>query len=231
MAKPRPSPRDRILQAALELLEAGGAEAVSTRAVSAAADVQPPTIYRQFGDMQGLLNEVAQLGFTTYLESKTTRVRLTEPVAELRDGWNLHVEFGLTHPHLYRLMYGASKPSTESPAAVKGFAMLRNLLQRVAEAGRLAVSFDRAAAMIHGGALGVTLSLLNAKIRDSKLSDLMLEAVLDAILTPETETVSGLIKPRAAAHAVSLAAILPKLETPFSEAEKQLLLEWLHRLT
>ena len=48
-------PRERIVQAALALLESGGVDAVSTRAVSAAAGVQVPTLYRQFGDMQGLL--------------------------------------------------------------------------------------------------------------------------------------------------------------------------------
>ncbi len=47
------NPRDRILQAAARLLAEGGREAVSTRAVSSAAGVQAPTIYRQFGDMQG----------------------------------------------------------------------------------------------------------------------------------------------------------------------------------
>ena len=36
----------------------GGRGAVTTRAVSAAARVQPPTIYRQFGDMRGLLDAV-----------------------------------------------------------------------------------------------------------------------------------------------------------------------------
>jgi AcrR family transcriptional regulator len=224
------APRERILRAALTLLEAGGVEAVSTRAVSAAADVQPPTIYRQFGDMNGLLDAVARAGFTAYLESKATRSRISDPIQELIDGWNLHVEFGLTHPHLYALMYAARKTVTTSPAALEGVAMLRTLLQRVAEAGRLAVSIERAAAMIHGAALGVTLSLLSASVRDGKLSALMLSAVLSAILTPQPETGSASSAPRAAAHAVALAALLPDLGTQFSEAEQRLFREWLHRL-
>jgi hypothetical protein len=40
----------KVLKAASELLDSGGVEAVSTRAVAAAAGVQPPTIYRKFGD-------------------------------------------------------------------------------------------------------------------------------------------------------------------------------------
>jgi AcrR family transcriptional regulator len=43
---------EKVLEAAARLLSSGGVDAVSTRAVAAAAGVQPPTIYRQFGDKQ-----------------------------------------------------------------------------------------------------------------------------------------------------------------------------------
>ena len=225
------SPRDRILQAGLTLLETGGIEAVSTRTVSAAAAVQTPTIYRQFGDMQGLLDAVASTGFMAYLETKAKREHLSDPVEQVREGWKLHVEFGLTHPHLYTLINGTPRPGTPSPAVLAATDMMRSAMQRVAEAGRLAVSVDRAAATIHAAVLGTTLSLLNAPVRDLGLSDSMLEAVLKTVLTPEPETVGDAVRPRAAAHAVSLVALLPDLESPFSEAEEKLLVEWLHRLT
>jgi AcrR family transcriptional regulator len=224
------SPRERIIQAALTLLEAGGVEAVSTRAVSATAEVQPPTIYRHFGDMKGLLNEVASVGFSAYLESKLKRARLNDPVEELRKGWSLHLEFGLTHPHLYKLMYGVLTDNSRSRAALEGFAMLHSLLQRVAEAGQLAVSVDRAAVMIHGAALGITLSLLNSQVQDPKLSDLMLETVLNTILTSKSKSVKVSIESQATTHAVSLVALLPDLESRFSKAERGLLMEWLQRL-
>ncbi len=51
----------------------GGPDAVSTRAVSAAAGVQLLTIYRLFGDKEGLLDAVVADGFTAYLTSKTAR--------------------------------------------------------------------------------------------------------------------------------------------------------------
>ncbi|MGY2893832.1 TetR/AcrR family transcriptional regulator [Deinococcus sp. UYEF24] len=234
-----PSPRERILQAALALLESGGVEAVSTRAVSAAAEVQPPTIYRQFGDMQGLLNAVASAGFTSYLRTKTALAPLHDPVEELREGWKTHVGFGLTHPHLYTLMNRAPRLSAESPAALEAAAMLRALIQRVAEAGRLAVSVERAATMIHAAALGSVLNLLGSqgnqngtRTSDTGLPDQMLEAVLNAVLTPESPTGGEPVqRSQAAAHAVSLAALLPELPlAPFSEAEQALLTEWLQRI-
>src|SRR5215218_6472160 len=87
--------RERIVAAAAKLLATGGREAVSTRAVSAAAGVQAPTIYRQFGDMRGLLDEVASYGFSVYLRDKTARERAEDPVDDLRLGWDLHVGYGL----------------------------------------------------------------------------------------------------------------------------------------
>ena len=65
--------KDNIVRAAAELLARGGREAVSTRAVAAAAGVQAPTIYRHFGDMQDLLNAVASYGFESYLQEKGSR--------------------------------------------------------------------------------------------------------------------------------------------------------------
>src|SRR5215217_8644607 len=97
------NPRDRILQAAANLLAEGGREAVSTRAVAAAAGVQAPTIYRQFGDMRGLLDEVASYGFSKYLRDKTMRERAEDPVDDLRLGWDLHVGYGLANPAFYTL--------------------------------------------------------------------------------------------------------------------------------
>jgi len=225
-------PRERIVQAALALLESGGVDAVSTRAVSAAAGVQVPTLYRQFGDMQGLLGAVASAGFATYLQTKTARAGAGNPLMELRAGWDGHVKFGLDHPHLYTLMYAAFQPGVAVPAALEAAELLRRLLQGVAETGGLAVSVESAAAMIHAAAMGVTLSLLSAPTAaDPHFSERMREAVLSAVLTPEQWSASDAAERQAAAHAVSLAALLPGLPTPFTAAEQHLLLEWLRRLT
>ncbi len=225
------SPRERILQAGLTLLETEGVEAVSTRTVSAAAAVQTPTIYRHFGDMQGLLDAVASAGFSAYLQTKAARQHPNDPVEQVREGWNLHVEFGLTHPHLYTLINGTPRPGTPSPAVLAATEMMRDVMRRVAESGRLAVGVERAAAMVQAAVLGTTLSLLDSPVKDSGLSNLMLKAVLKAILIPELDTARDTASPQIAAHAVALTALLPDLPTPFSEAEQTLLVEWLHRLT
>jgi AcrR family transcriptional regulator len=226
--------RDRIVRAAADLLVDGGREAVTTRAVAAGAGVQAPTIYRQFGDMRGLLDEVASYGFSTYLRDKTMRERAEDPVEDLRRGWDLHVEFGLANPTLYTLMYGDPTSGTESTAAVEAATILRDLVRRVAEAGCLRVSVERAANMIHAAGCGVTLTLIGARPadRDPALSETTREAILAAVTSDEPEDWKEQNdRDRVANRAVALKAVLPEAENDLSSGEKTLLSEWLDRLS
>src|SRR5919112_289833 len=229
----RSDTRDRIVRAAAELLADGGREAVSTRAVAAAAGVQAPTIYRQFGDMRGLLDEVAAFGFSRYLDEKRVREIVDDPVEELRRGWDLHVGFGLANPAFYKLMYGDPRPGTEPAAAREAAGILHRLVSRVAEAGRLRVGVERAAHMIHAAGSGVTLTLIGTRPgeRDPALSEATREAVLAAVTTdgPDEEATGGDDRGRAANRAVALKAVLPEAEEELTPGERALLSEWLGR--
>jgi AcrR family transcriptional regulator len=227
----RAGTRGRIVRAAAGLLVEGGREAVTTRAVAAAAGVQAPTIYRQFGDMRGLLDEVASFGFSGYLRDKTSREHAEDPVEELRRGWDLHVGFGVENPAFYVLMYGDPRPGVEPTAAREAAEILHGLVQRVAEAGRLRVGAERAAHTIHAAGVGVTLSLIGTEPgdRDPALSEATREAVLAAVTTdaaPDTATVHD----RVSGRAVALKAILPEAPAGFTPPESALLSEWLDRL-
>lgn len=230
-------PRDRILRATADLLAEGGRDAVTTRAVSAAAGVQPQTIYRQFGDMRGLLNEVASQGFSTYLATKVARPRADDPVEDLRQGWDLHVAFGLANPALYALMYGEPRPGAPLAATGELHEVLHGLVQRVAEAGRLRIGVERAVLMVHASGVGVVLTLLAmpapAENRGLALSNLVREAILTAITTDSTLDGQGgpAEQGRVSSLAVALKAVLPGADAEFSPAESKLLSEWLDRLS
>ena len=225
--------RDRILQAAARLLSEGGREAVSTRAVSSAADVQAPTIYRQFGDMQGLLDAVAIQGFATYLASKRERETGQDPVEDLRQGWNLNIDFALANPALYTLMYGSPRSGAPHPAVAELREVLLALVQRVAEAGRLCVGVDRAADMLSAAGGGVALVLITQSGAGGNrtLSVATREAILAAITTNPDPATNSHSPPRSDAtrHAVALKASLPEEAHLFTIAERALLDEWLTR--
>lgn len=231
MSKREPlDPRERMIRAAVELLASGGRDAVSTRAVCAAAQVQTPTIYRHFGDMQGLLDAAVSRCLENYLHAKRTRPREADPVNDLRRGWDLHVEFGLANPGVYALLYGEPRPDNRPGAIIEGEAMLRGLVERIARAGRLRVDLDRAVQMIHSACRGLTLNLISTPIaeRDRGLSAATREAILCALTIDRSSAKDDEDDPRAR-HAVALKAALGE-PAGFTRAETRLFLEWLDRL-
>jgi AcrR family transcriptional regulator len=227
--------RERILQVAAELLAHGGREAVSTRAVSAAAGVQPPTIYRQFGDMRGLLDAVARETFATFVRRQDTRQDVDDPIEALRRGWDLHIAFGLDHPAVYALISADPAAVVDASTWRQAYAMLHDLVERVAQAGRLRVSVPHAARLIAAAGDGVTRSLIATPPaeRDPKLSAAMREAVIAAItIAPASNDApnDGRAAERVVTYAVALRAVLPEAGSTLSEAEQRLLGEWLDQL-
>jgi AcrR family transcriptional regulator len=164
--------RQRVVEAAASLLAEGGSDAVTTRAVATAAGVQPPAIYRFFGDKDGLLEAVAEHGYATFMANKQAQPPLDDPVGDLRAGWDLAVEFGLTNPALYALMYGERRRGTTSPAFEAGMQILLGRIRRLAETGWLRVDESLAAALIHATARGAVLTWLSLpeERRDPALS-------------------------------------------------------------
>lgn len=230
-------PRERILRAAAALLAEGGREAVSTRAVSAAAGVQAQTIYRHFGDMQGLLDEVALQGYATYLAAKQAQDEDGDPVAQLRRGWDLHVAFGLAHPALYRLLYTEPRPGRQFAVTGDAQQVLLRIVERVARSGRLRTGVEAAAAMIHSSGMGVTLTLIAAQA-DGRLADYdgLSESVREAVLTSVLAPAGGTgARPdagerRAAVHAVALKSLMRDGVRSLTSGERALLCEWLDRI-
>ena len=236
--KPKPDARARIVRAATELLATGGRNAVTTRAVSAAAGVQPPTIYRHFGDMQGLLDVVARETLAVHVSEQATRALTNDPVEDLRRGWDLHIAFGLAHPDAFALLYSAPSVAASVSAIHEGVAVLHGLVARIAQGGQLSVDVAHATDLIHAAGTGVTLTLAATapEERDPRLSETMREAILTAITVPASaEAPNG--RPdaapapeRVAVHAVALQALLTETPSVLSPAEQQLLSDWLDQL-
>jgi AcrR family transcriptional regulator len=236
---PRPDTRTRIVRAAAELLATGGRNAVTTRAVSAAAGVQPPTIYRHFGDMQGLLDVVARETLAVHVRDQATRALTNDPVEDLRRGWDLHIAFGLAHPDAFALLYSAPSVAASVSAIHEGVAVLQGLVARVAEAGRLRVDVAHATVLIHAAGTGVTLTLAGTppEERDPRLSETMREAILTAITVPASAEAlhrgpdaAAPAADRVVVHAIALRALLTEAPGVLSPAERQLLSDWLDRL-
>jgi AcrR family transcriptional regulator len=226
------NPRLRIVEAAVELLESGGPDAVSTRAVAAAAGMQPPAIYRHFGDKDGLLEAVAEHGYAQFLESKRAQLDPApqDPVEELRRGWDMVVEFEVSRPELFAVM---NRATGSGPAAAHraGLEILRGRVRRLAAAGWLRVDEELAAQIIQATGLGAvtTWHSTPAELRNPALLTVLRESMVAAVTRAEPALPAADSGPAAAARA--LRAALPEgAAAVLSEAEQHLLHEWLTRL-
>ena len=199
---------------------------MTTRAVAQAAAVQAPTIYRLFGDKDGLVEAVAEHVMTTYVGAKQAAdLSSDDPVADLRAGWRLHVEFGLANPDLHALLNaGGSQPS---PATRAGIEVLRGRVRRLAGAGLLRVDEERALGLIHAAGTGTVMALLQtpAPERDHGLVEAAYDAVAAAVLVSRVPSSTD---DRLTTATVTMAAALPDLPG-LSDAERALMGEWLTR--
>ena len=217
--------RTAIVEVAAALLQEHGPSGVTTRAVAAAAGVQAPTIYRLFGDKDGLLDAVAEHVFAAWVADKARAAQTDDPVADLRVGWDTHLGFGLANPGLYALLNEPGR-GTRSPATAAGIEVLRTRVRRVAAAGRLRVSEQRAVELVHAAGSGTVLTLLSSppEARDPGLADAMWSALAAAVLT-DTPPAAGSDTTAAAVAFRTVAPDLPGL----TAAERALLTEWLDR--
>ncbi len=230
-ADQRSSRQSKIIAAAAQLLHEHGPAAVTTRRVAEQAGVQPPAIYRLFGDKDGLLEAVAEHVMAAFASSKAAIVQAAsadnvDPLDDLRAGWQSQIEFGVANPAVFGLLSDPSRVA-RSPGAQSGKRVLEARVRRVASAGRLRVSEPRAVGMIQAAGIGVIQTLLATppEHRDPDLADAMYDAVLAQILTDAPDPPQG----GPMAPAVPFRAIAPEL-TMLSDAERKLLDDWLARV-
>ncbi|MYQ37779.1 transcriptional regulator, TetR family [Streptomyces sp. LamerLS-316] len=226
------STRARILEVAARLVAESPDGDISTRAVCEAAQVGPPALYRHFGDKEGLLSAVVDHGFDAYLATKRERSETSDPVEDLRNGWDSHVEFALRNPNLYRLM---NSPAMRTPpaAALESHRILTRDLERAAEQGKLRVAPELAAQMIMSATTGVALMLVSrpATFPDAGVSARLRDAVHAAVFVPDVRT-SETEDAEVPSAAARLGALLRRSQgSGLSTAESALMTEWLDRVS
>ncbi len=228
----RSDTRTKLVDVAARLLREHGPAAVTTRGVAEAAGVQAPTIYRLFGDKDGLLEAVAEYVVATYVSAKAETVEAAsatdvDPLEDLRAGWQVQIDFGVANPAVFHLLSDPNRV-LHSPAAQAGKRVLELRIRRIAMTGRLRVTEQRAVDLIQSAGVGVIQTLLatSPDLRDPDLAPDLFEAVLARILTDAPERTDG----GWIATAVALRAATPRLDM-LSEAERKLLAEWLDRAT
>ena len=140
--------RDRLVYAALDLIEAEGERGFSTRAACDRASVTAPTLYHHFKDADGLINAAVMLAFEQFLGRKLRRKPVADASADLMAGWDDYVAFARERPRVYAAMTSRVLQGADIPAADAGRANLMSKLAALAAAGRLTLPVASAADLV-----------------------------------------------------------------------------------
>jgi len=219
--------RDRLLDAAEFLLEEHPGEELSLRAVCTRVGVQMPTLYHYFGSKRGLIEEVVARGFDRYLAEKREQDPTSDPIADIRSGWDQHVSWAMGHPAVYALMWEAV-PGRPTGAADRALAALRAQAQRAADQGLLNASPEAAADRILAACVGVALFLISSRRPDLGVSRDLRDATLGA-LTGATGESRPAASPRQLAEDLAM-ALRDAQVGQLRPEERALLRRWLEDL-
>ncbi|GAB3659017.1 TetR/AcrR family transcriptional regulator [Zhihengliuella somnathii] len=229
-------PKTRLLNAATELLAQSDGEPVSTRQITQAAGVTAPTLYHHFGDKEGLFDAVVTAGFEEYVAGERASLAGESPIDDVRRLWDGHVQFGLTEPHLYLVLFGNLRPERRPAIVADAEALFEERLTAAAAAGHLKVAPHEAARSLLAASVGVTLMLISetAEKRNLELSAMTRDSMISAVFTEEgrlgTEEDRGQSSVVVAAIALN-AALQSSHAEQLSSTELKLFLEWLHRIS
>lgn len=99
--------RQALLQAAFVKVEQEGFETVSLAALARALGVSQAAPYRHFPDRDALLAAIAEEAFKTFYASLTDAIDASKHDDSRGRMCRAYVDFGLSRPGLYRLMFGS----------------------------------------------------------------------------------------------------------------------------
>ncbi len=92
--------RSVMLDATIGIIEEAGADAVSARAVAKKLGISTQPIYREFGDMDGLIDAATVRGFEIYAESVK---------GEALDQASAYVKFACERSNLFKFLFRRRK--------------------------------------------------------------------------------------------------------------------------
>jgi AcrR family transcriptional regulator len=184
--------REALLQAAERIMERDGIQGLTLRAAAREAGVSHAAPKNHFGDMTGLLSELAAVGFERFVAMMLVGVKDGDlPAARMSAIGRGYITFARRHPGLFMLMFRSERLDHTRPALRDAVATSSGLLSGTVAARRgeqedanlplpQAASIVAAWSLVHGFAmllLDGRLEPLLARLPPGTTPDALLAAV------------------------------------------------------
>lgn len=183
-----------MLAAAETIIERQGVDALTLRAVAREVGVSHTAPKNYFGDLEGLLSELAAVGYRRYGEALAGAMNAAgaDPRARMKAMGRAYVGFARRHPGLFVLMFRSERLDMRRPALSEAVEAARQALRTAAASSapvkpstplQAAARATASWSLVHGFAM----LLLDGRLKNTLASlpegadaGVLLEAVLDA---------------------------------------------------
>jgi AcrR family transcriptional regulator len=109
--------REALLEAAETILERDGIQALTLRAAARAAGVSHAAPMNHFGDLTGLLSDLAAVGYERFRAAMAEGAAASpDPQARMVAIGKAYVRFAHDHPGMFQLMFRSERLDTGRPA-------------------------------------------------------------------------------------------------------------------
>ena len=186
--------REALLQAAERILERDGLAGLTLRAVAREAGVSHAAPTHHFGDLTGLVSELAAIGFRMFNAAMNAAGNSeTHPMMKGLASAKAYVAYAQAHPGMYGVMFRSARLDYSRPslheAAEASFAGLTGgvAASRQEQISKDSLSLDQAAAIARAWSLvhGFTTLLLDGRLTgilerlpEGTSADMLLDAML-----------------------------------------------------
>lgn len=137
--------KDRLLDAAYEILSEEGSAALTTRRVCDAVGITMPTLYHYFSSRDALVRAVHDAAFQRFMTKKRNLKPTDDPLLDLRRSCDLVLDFVQKDKNVTRAVMARGLEEPGMFAA--GYELLRSRVRRAGLAGTLRVTEHEATAM------------------------------------------------------------------------------------
>jgi AcrR family transcriptional regulator len=167
--------RDALLKAAETVLERDGLQGLTLRAVAREAGVSHAAPTHHFGDLTGLVSELAAIGFRQFDTARAAaRAGAALPLEKAMAGAKAYVQYAQAHPGMYGLMFRNERLDMTRPslheAAEAAFSGLADAVgaSRQEKISEQVLSLEQGAAIARAWSLvhGFTMLLLDGRLGD-----------------------------------------------------------------
>ncbi|MDT7843353.1 TetR/AcrR family transcriptional regulator [Streptomyces justiciae] len=154
--------REQLLDIAGQLLEDGGAEALTIRAVAASAGVTPPAVYLHFASKRELVHATClRVWSSLFLELEAVSQGVRDPVTALHETCVAYIAFGLRHPAQYRLVMDGEATEASRQNEDACFRYFRDKVAACVDAGVPVESTTETARLLCSGVHGAVCLLIH----------------------------------------------------------------------